>query len=247
MKIQIETNVYADVIRETMRLNKPNYSLLSSVKCWIGESENKNVDEMFGSPWDVTYHNYEEMLFDTQSGDLQRITFLARQYGQKVSLPEFWFNTNSIVGNLRIPHPIKFELLFGDKFWMDPNGRWVCQWSEIALHEKQDNFRLQIAQDLYLLISNKKLCGWLLMNPMHYFEVSTFGDFVGDAGEMAKLLGEFYHLVTAENFDKLLDGDIELYEHLKDLRTRLTTEISNRERAMIIIKELDATVDNFYD
>lgn len=247
MKIQILPDIEASIIEHTTNLSKPTYWKLLTGDCLIDPHQYQKANKTFGSKWLPGAGTPDGMLFDSETGNLLMCEFGVWRIGTELTLPEDWLVTDVIIGVLNMSVPIDFELAFVENYWLDSRGKWISRFEYSALNNHSKKFRLKIAEDFFLLFADDDLCGWLLHDPIRYLMSNDSRNFVGDSTEMATLLGQFYQLTNDKALDKILDEDLEIYQQLQNLKDSLLKQENHRDQALILIEEIEAIIENFYE
>ncbi|WP_437317249.1 hypothetical protein [Sorangium sp. So ce385] len=106
--------------------------------------------------------------------------------------------------------------------------------------------RLTIAQDLDLLFSCGRYCGWLLTAPVDHLGLADAGEASSGRDAAARLLSEYLNLVSEANIERMNEGDERLRRALIDLLTRCQDSLPSAPRVSAIARQVSDILDRFY-
>jgi len=160
-----------------------------------------------------------------------------------------WLLEPSIKGLIRIskvnvsnPEPMDIR-------YFDKKGAFLVCFNKIALKDHQYRLKLNIAKDFYLLFAEKRLCGWLLTNPVDYLtidwnEPSNHNE-IFDYHEISQLLHEYLQLISETFIEKIEDEDPVIGQKILTLRKRIIDSHGSQHH-QIIINCIDDIWEQFY-
>ena len=189
-----------------------------------------NQTEGIGDP---IYHYLDEYRFNFDTGLLQGIHWLSTDEPVE-SLADIpaWEKAPVQIGLLRLealsPVGVTTQIattevvaLFTSTRWVDPRGTSYAALNADLLRRASTVVRLQVAQDLYLLIADENIAGWVLVNPARYLTDLWEGLPGTDDDELAVMLATYFSIVAVPNLydmdrrhPETLDPLISLYEKL---------------------------------
>ena len=156
-----------------------------------------------------------------------------------------WCQVKPVKGRLYLLKAQNFAIdIVADYRWICPESNIFMGISKFGLKESEEIFRLRIAPDFDLLFLNKRLCGWILLNPERYI-VSDFDEQVinQSAPELKILTYEYLKLTSGFFLDKMYHSD----PHVYDLLTSLHLKISKYNLAQLeTLKEKLEHIINLY-
>ena len=125
--------------------------------------------------------------------------------------------------------------------WVDPRGTSYAALNAELLRSASMVVRLQVAQDLYLLIADEHIAGWVLLNPATYLTDLWEGlPGTGDE-ELGVILAEYLALACYPSLDDMDPDNAESFQQLVSLYERLggiSGDVGHRQVLRLYIDDL---------
>lgn len=142
--------------------------------------------------------------------------------------------TTGIVTNEEVAH-------FTSTRWVDPKGTSYVALNAEHLRRASTVVRLQVAQDLSLLIADEHIAGWVLLNPARYLTHLWQELPATDDDELGVILAEYLALACYPSLDDMEPDNPESFQQLVSLYERLggiSGDVGHRQVLRVYIDDL---------
>ena len=130
---------------------------------------------------------------------------------------------------------------FTSTCWVDPGGISYVALNADLLRRALTVVRLQVAQDLSLLIADEHIAGWVLINPARYLTHLWQELPATDDDELGIILAEYLALACYPSLDDMEPGNVESFQQLVSLYERLggtSGDVGHRQVLRLYIDDL---------
>ncbi len=252
MLVNILDSIFAEVIPGTRLYGAPRW-MLRGHTVLVGpshsaEEHEQHVLQTIGSA-DWMWSGSDELRFDRKNLLLQSVQFNVPERQVDTSpLLLAWQTARQVDGQLRLTAAQGFQVNIADVRWLDSSGETLICLAEEALVTDQERWRLRVAQDLDLLLSQEKWSGFALWHPARYL-VKAWEEPALEEGsdeELAKLLYDYCTLVTDQCVDLMEDGDAAIREKLVALYRRIIAPPHWSAQRHVLRHAVEDVLERFY-
>jgi hypothetical protein len=249
-------DIAATLIEQKALQDTPRW-LLDNRNIFVGpyhsaDELEEHVSQTCGS-MEWLWSDTEELRFDPQLLHLVSAhLFISDTTVSALELLEPWFHAPVHVGvpKLNIATGVAgFQVPTTSARWMDAQGKaFICVLPSALDDKIQQRQRLQIGQDLELLIADNHYCGWSLLHPTRYL-VQGWEEPLADEVNPAliPLVYDYLTLVTYPFIDDMEDTNTNVQQQLINLYERARILKTKEKRAGIVQAALASKLDNFYN
>lgn len=207
----------------------------------------------------IGWDNEDEYRFDVDTGLLCGLYWIyPEQFPEPPEETPVWEEAAAYAGVLRLdslrPYgtgkdgaPNTYSPNLTSTQLVDPKGTSFTALNADLLRQASTVVRLQVAQDLYLLIADEEIAGWVFLNPGRYLTALWEALPATDDDELGIILAEYLTLATCPNLDEITSKNPESFDQLVSLYARLGGVNGDVGHRQVLRMHMDVLAYRFYD
>jgi hypothetical protein len=192
---------------------------------------------------------FEEFRFTKNDYILTSIWFHIPEINKKpTDIINLWLGQSSIKGLLKIDQINSLQPEAMDFRHFDPQGKFLVCFNEIALEDHPSIIKLNIAKDFYLFFTTQKLCGWMLVNPIHYLTEKWNNAYNTSYHPLiVDYLFEYLQLIAQPFIEEMEDENQDILQQILTLKKGLFSLNEPSSQTQVILNCINDILEQFYD
>lgn len=155
--------------------------------------------------------------------------------------------------SIKILDPIKFNAISPcDYRYLSCEGDYLLCLSNVKLHG--DIERIRIHNNVDFIFLNKKMIGFMMTNPLEnivFLDEFTINEVENRSIELSnsekKIFILYFNLVDETGWDKINDGDLFMFNEIKEIQREITNENRKNTQLGSLYKQCDFIINNYYN